>query len=195
MKFWMVFIGLLLAPALHAQIPFDYPYSPYYPAAYYLGPYYPGGSAYFPGAYYPAAYYPGGYYPYYPQPCYLQYPYSCNPFSTFDTNQTINTLTRRVQQLNETVQLLQAQIATAQTLQSQARAVEATAPTSERPAELLTFIFKDGTCIAAQGYAIMGQSLWILTPGGSERVALSDLDIAATQRANTSRGVLFGKGT
>jgi hypothetical protein len=180
MKFWKVFIGLLLTPALQAQIPIDYTYSPYYPGT---------------AAYYPRAYSPGGCYPYYPQPCYLQFPYVCAPFSTFDTNQTINTLTRRVQQLNETVQVLEAQISAAQTHLLQARALEATARSAERPAEPLTLILKNGKCIAAQGYAIMGQSLWILTQGGSERVALSDLDMAATQRANTKWGALFRNGT
>jgi hypothetical protein len=195
MKFWMVFAGLLLiglfsAPALQAQTPLNYLYAPYYPPASYLGPYYPGGPAYYPGAYYPGAYYPGAYYS---QPCYFGY--VCDQSATFDANQTINTLTRRVQQLNETVELLQGQIAVAQTQQPQPRAVEATAPSSERPAQRLTLIFKNGKCIAAQGYAIMGQSLWILTPGGFAKVALSELDMAATQRANTTRGVLFGDET
>ena len=179
MKFWMVFVGMLLTPVLQAQIPFG---SPYYPGAYYPAAYYPGGSAYYPGADYP-------------QPCYSQYPYACDPFSTFETNQTINALSRRVQQLNETVQLLQAQIAATQTPLPQSSSVEATTPASERPAKPLTLIFKNGKCIPAQGYAIMGQSLWILTPGGSERVALSDLDMDATLRANSARGALFGNGT
>jgi hypothetical protein len=184
MKFWMVFLGLFLAPALQAQVPYDYRLSPYYPAASNVGPYYPGGPAYYPGAYNPGTYYS--------QPCYFGY--VCDPSSTFDTNQTINALTRRIQQLNETVQLLQAQITAAQTPQ-QLPAVEVKAPASERPAEPVTLILKNGNCIAAQGYAIMGQTLWILTPGGSQRIALSDLDIAATQRANSTRGVLFGNAT
>jgi hypothetical protein len=179
MKFWMVFVGMLLTPALQAQIPFG---SPYYSGAYYPAAYYPGGSAYYPGAYYP-------------QPCYSQYPYACDPFSTFETNQTIDTLSRRVQQLNETVQTLQTQIAAAQTPLPQPSSVEATTPASERPAKPLTLIFKNGKSIQAQGYAIMGQSFWILTPGGSERVALSELDIDATQRANSVRGPLFRNGT
>ena len=182
MKFWMMLIGLFLAPALQAQIPLDYRYSPYYPAASYLGAYYPGGPAYYPGAYNLGAYFP--------QPCYFGY--ICDS-STFDTNQTINTLTRQVQQLNETVQLLQAQITATQTQQAQPGALEASAASAERPANPVTLIFKNGKRIAAQGYAIMGQSLWILTPGGSERVALSDLDVAATQRANSTRGVSIGE--
>jgi len=178
MKFWMMLIGLFLAPALQAQIPLDYRYSPYYPAASYLGAYYPGGPAYYPGAYNLGAYFP--------RPCYFGY--ICDS-STFDTNQTINTLTRQVQQLNETVQLLQAQITATQTQQAQPGALEASAASAERPANPVTLIFKNGKRIDAHGYAIMGQSLWILTPGGSERVALSDLDVAATQRANSTRGL------
>src|SRR5215471_15034617 len=106
-KLWMIFIGLFLAPALQAQIPFpfDYRYSPYYPPGYYLNPYFPGGPAYYPGTYYG-----GGFYP---QLCYFGYP--CDRSSpTFDTDQSIDTLTRQVQQLNETVQLLEAQIGAAQ---------------------------------------------------------------------------------
>ena len=182
MKFWMMFIGLFLTPALQAQIPLDYRYSPYYPAASYLGAYYPGGPAYYPGAYSVGAYFP--------QPCYFGY--ICDP-SSFDTNQAIDTLSRRVQQLNETVQLLQAQLTAAQAQQPQPGALEPSGASTERPANPVTLIFKNGKRIAAQGYAIMGQSLWILTPGGSERVALSDLDVAATQRANSARGVSIGE--
>jgi len=120
------------------------------------------------------------------QPCYFGY--GCDPSSTFDTNQTINTLTRQVQQLSETVQLLQAQITAAETQQPQPPAVGASAP-AERPAKPLILILKNGKHIAAQGYAIVGQSLWILTPGHSERVALSDVDVTATQRANGMRGL------
>jgi hypothetical protein len=57
------------------------------------------------------------------------------------------------------------------------------------PAVAVTFIFHDGRHIGAQNYAITGQTLWIFNEHTSRRYLLSDLDFAATEKANSANGV------
>jgi hypothetical protein len=40
-------------------------------------------------------------------------------------------------------------------------------------------------------YAIVGQTLYDLTPGRPRRIALADLDVSATQKENDDRGITF----
>ena len=59
---------------------------------------------------------------------------------------------------------------------------------SETPATLL--IFRDGHRLEVRNYAIMGSTLFIITPD-RRKVPLSDLDLQATARENDDRGVDF----
>ena len=52
-------------------------------------------------------------------------------------------------------------------------------------------VFKDGHQVEVANYAIVGATLFDLTPGHPRRVALSELDINATQKQNDDRGVDF----
>ena len=52
-------------------------------------------------------------------------------------------------------------------------------------------IFKDGHKQEVSNYAIVGSNLFDLTPGHRLKIALSDLDLAATQKANDDAGVDF----
>ena len=173
MKFWKVLIGLLLlglllVPAMHAQVPFyDYPNSIYYS-----------------GNIYPQ--------PYYPLSLYALDPYSAS------SSDSIYALTRQVQQLGADVQRLQAQIALAQLAQAQAQLapqrVVALATLAPEPAKPVVLILNNGTELIASGYAVSGETVWILNPTGTVRVALSELNLAATRRANASRKVTFENG-
>ena len=49
-------------------------------------------------------------------------------------------------------------------------------------------IFKDGHKLQIGNYAIVGSNLYDLTPGRRQRVALADLDLDATQKANDDEG-------
>jgi hypothetical protein len=57
------------------------------------------------------------------------------------------------------------------------------------PATVL--VFRDQHQKEIQNYAIVGQTLWNFVPGHTEKIALSDLDLAATTKANDDRGVTF----
>ena len=67
-------------------------------------------------------------------------------------------------------------------------AEEATTP---EPLEPTTLVFKDGHKLEVGNYAIIGQTLFDMTPGHVRKVPLSDLDLEATRRINDEHGVAF----
>jgi hypothetical protein len=185
MKFWAVFIALLFATTiLQAQVPYGginmQPYypgavtQPYIPQAYYLQPY--------------LALNPIGNNPY------ATNPYVPDPLSIRETNAEIDALTRQVDQLNNQVTQLQSQLATAQAQVQPAPApvpLETPVAQPEAPSVPVALVFKNGAHVEAQGYAVVRQILWIFNSSGSERYALSDLDVAATKAENLKRGIHF----
>jgi hypothetical protein len=70
-----------------------------------------------------------------------------------------------------------------------AQRVTISAPDRPQPSTLI--VFKDGHTIELGNYAIIGATLFDLTPGHARKVALADIDLAATQRQNDDRGVSF----
>lgn len=52
-------------------------------------------------------------------------------------------------------------------------------------------IFKDGRKLEIGNYAIIGATLFDLTPGHARKIALTDLDLEATLKENDDRGVTF----
>ncbi|HEX3821195.1 MAG TPA: hypothetical protein VHW45_12730 [Candidatus Sulfotelmatobacter sp.] len=52
-------------------------------------------------------------------------------------------------------------------------------------------IFRDEHKQEIQNYAIVGQTLWNFTPGRTQKIPLSSLDLAATEKANDDQGVTF----
>jgi hypothetical protein len=73
-------------------------------------------------------------------------------------------------------------------------ATKAEAPTpapavSAQPATIL--VFKDGHKVEVGNYAIVGSYLFDLTQGHRMKIALSDLDLPATQKANEDEGIDF----
>jgi hypothetical protein len=62
---------------------------------------------------------------------------------------------------------------------------------SQTPAEPTVLIFKDGHQLEIDNYAIVNQTLYDLTPGHPRKIALADLDLAATQKQNDDHGMTF----
>lgn len=60
---------------------------------------------------------------------------------------------------------------------------------AHQAAEATTFVFRDGHRISSQNYAIAGQTLWLLSEHMAKKVALADLDLAATEQANAANGI------
>jgi hypothetical protein len=61
----------------------------------------------------------------------------------------------------------------------------------QQPQEPTILVFKDGHKLEVGNYAIVGVTLFDLTPGHPRRIALSDLDLEATRKQNDERGVIF----
>ena len=55
----------------------------------------------------------------------------------------------------------------------------------------IVLIFRDKHSQQAENYAIVGQTIWLFNEKRATRVPLTDIDIAATQKANEERGVEF----
>lgn len=52
-------------------------------------------------------------------------------------------------------------------------------------------VFRDQHKQDVRNYAIVGQTLWNFAPGRTQKIALSDLDLPATTKANDERGLTF----
>jgi hypothetical protein len=59
------------------------------------------------------------------------------------------------------------------------------------PLEPTLLVFKDGHKLEVENYAIIGQTLFDMTPGHARKVPLKDLDLEATRRENDEHGVAF----
>jgi hypothetical protein len=71
-------------------------------------------------------------------------------------------------------------------------AAEQTAPAApETPQPSTILVYKDGHQVEVGNYAIVGQTLYDLTPGRPRKIALADLDVSATQKQNDDRGITF----
>jgi len=60
---------------------------------------------------------------------------------------------------------------------------------SSQPETIL--VFKDGRELEVENYAIVGQTLYDFSEGGRHKIALADLDLAATAKENDSHGNEF----
>jgi len=72
-----------------------------------------------------------------------------------------------------------------------AQATDASVADSDPPQAPTLLVFKDGRKLEVGNYAIVGQTLFDLTPGHARKIALADLDLEATRRQNEDRGVAF----
>ena len=72
-----------------------------------------------------------------------------------------------------------------------APAADVSVADSDPPQAPTLLVFKDGRKLEVGNYAIVGQTLFDLTPGHARKIALADLDIEATRRQNEDRGVTF----
>jgi hypothetical protein len=72
-----------------------------------------------------------------------------------------------------------------------AQNAEEAAAAAPEPLEPTTLVFKDGHKLEVSNYAIIGPTLFDMTPGHARKVALKELDLEATRRENDERGVTF----
>lgn len=65
------------------------------------------------------------------------------------------------------------------------------APDPDPPEPATTLVFKDGHTLDVSNYAILGETLFDLTPGHARKVPLASLDLDATVKQNEDHGVVF----
>jgi hypothetical protein len=68
-------------------------------------------------------------------------------------------------------------------------AAQPEAPAADQPQTVL--VFKDGHQLEVANYAIVGSTLYDLTGGRRQKIALADLDLTATSKQNDDRGIDF----
>ena len=76
-------------------------------------------------------------------------------------------------------------------LSSAARSAPAAQPQPVQPQDPSVLVFRDGHQLEVENYAIVDDALYDLTPGHLRKIPLSQLDLAATVKANDDRGVDF----
>jgi len=64
-------------------------------------------------------------------------------------------------------------------------------PVPDPPQPPTVLVFKDGHKLEVGNYAIVGPTLFDLTPGHSRKVPVTDLNLDATQKENDDRGITF----
>jgi hypothetical protein len=115
---------------------------------------------------------------YYSQPYYPQYDYSDQNYANYPPAYQQN-LEAEVNRLNDQVASLREQ-------QEEMQSSHQTA--SSNPTEL---VFRDKHTEEIENYAIVGQTLWVLTADRARRIPLSDLNLSATRKANEDRSSEF----
>ena len=73
----------------------------------------------------------------------------------------------------------------------EARESQTSQARSKADSEPTKLIFRDKRTEEVQNYAIVGQTFWVLSAQRARKFPLSDLDLAATKKANEDRGVEF----
>jgi len=73
----------------------------------------------------------------------------------------------------------------------EARESQSSQAHSKSEAQPTELVFRDKHTEEVQNYAIVGQTLWILSAQRARKIPLTELDIPATKKANDDRGVDF----
>jgi hypothetical protein len=120
----------------------------------------------------------GAGYPY-PPPDY----YPSQPATSNDNNEVA--LTAEIQRLSDEIQDLRDE----RKLQERPPASSGATLSAVPPSANTIFVLRDGRRITAKNYAISGQTLWILNENTARKTPLSDIDRAATEKANAENGI------
>ena len=97
-------------------------------------------------------------------------------------------LSSQVQTLTEEVEMMREEQASRQEQPRQAASPQAAV--QEKPVTTV-LVYRDGRQSDVENYAIFGQNLWVFAEQATRKIALADLDLAATKRLNDARGVEF----
>jgi hypothetical protein len=124
----------------------------------------------------------GAGYPY-PPPDY----YPSQSATSNDNNEVA--LTAEIQHLSDEIQDLRDERKLDEQSQERPPASSGATLSAVPPAANTTFVLRDGRRITAKNFAISGQTLWILNENSARKTPLSDIDRAATEKANAENGI------
>jgi hypothetical protein len=134
-------------------------------------------------------------YPFYGYPYYADYSSTVEPapasyYSAANDNSfEQGRIAQQLQDLRDEVSALREE-----TVAGNRRAPESQ-PSPEKPkSESLpptTLVFRDGHREDVQNYAIVGDTLWVLSESRARKRPLADLDVDSTKKANAERGIEF----
>jgi hypothetical protein len=124
----------------------------------------------------------GSGYPY-PPPDY----YPSQAATSNDNNEVA--LTAEIQRLSDEIQDLRDERKRDEQTQERPPASSGANLSAVPPSANTIFVLRDGRRITAKNYAISGQTLWILNENTARKTPLSDIDHAATEKANAENGI------
>jgi hypothetical protein len=122
--------------------------------------------------------YPQSVYPAYAEPAYAAPSVSQNEID----------LANQVQRLSQEIEQLRQEQALALSRQPQPPPPP---PAPGPPPIPTTLVFRDGRRMLIENYAIVGQTIWVLDEKTSAKISMGELDLAATEKENRSKGVRF----
>ncbi len=176
----------------------DFRHYPYFPARG-MYPFYPYYGFYSYG--YPYSY---SYYPYLYDPSLFSYSPDSSGYyqNQYDINMLSNQLSNlqlQLQQLTDQNEELRQQLnppapppsAPPSPAQTPPPSLPGAAGASQASPPATVLVFRDGHRRAVRNYAIVGQTLWILSETGAQKVPLANLDMDQTVKANEDRGIAF----
>jgi len=132
-----------------------------------------------------------GYAPYYPSYP-VDYAYQPQPQQVIVEREDNNRdLSLEVERLSDEVQLLREEDLRSRSQSYNVAPQPQGSMSAQPPPAYTVLVFRDGRRLSVQNYAVAGSSLWIINEQAAKKVPLSDLDLAATEQANSVNGVEF----
>src|SRR6266478_721408 len=129
------------------------------------------------------------------QPVFLPYPvYTSLPYyqvaeqTPATTSEQETDLARQVVQLRDKIERQRDE---ERSREEARQAAPQARPSAEEKTATTILVFRDGRRSEIQNYAIVGQTLWVLTEQRARKMSIPDLDVEATRKLNADRGVEF----
>lgn len=123
------------------------------------------------------------------QPVFLPYPVYSVPYYSSAGEQTPPAVVDREGDLAHEIERLRDEVERLRAEGSSREQARQAPPPPVMENEPTVLVFRDGHQSELRNYAIIGQTLWALTEQRARKIAISNLNVEATKKANADRGV------